>query len=103
MFKSFSCRLISPTRTWRSRDRNRCDIVGDVEGFGAAAQCVAMNAGDAGGICAGRFRQPAAPDLEEALSIVARESGIEASRISGVVRQGGIYHEISKRRRVKAT
>ena len=31
---------------------------------------------------------------EEALTIVARESGIEASRISGVVRQGGIYHEI---------
>ena len=27
-------------------------------------------------------------------SIVARESGIEASRISTVVRQGGIYHEI---------
>jgi nucleotide-binding universal stress UspA family protein len=32
---------------------------------------------------------------EEALAIVARESGIEPSRISGVVRQGGgIYHEI---------
>src|SRR5207253_217879 len=31
---------------------------------------------------------------EEALSIVARESGIEPSRISSVVRQGGIYHEI---------
>ena len=31
---------------------------------------------------------------EEALVIVARESGIEASRISSVVRQGGIYHEI---------
>jgi nucleotide-binding universal stress UspA family protein len=31
---------------------------------------------------------------EEALIIVARESGIEASRISSVVRQGGIYHEI---------
>jgi nucleotide-binding universal stress UspA family protein len=31
---------------------------------------------------------------EEALTIVARESGIEAARISGVVRQGGIYHEI---------
>jgi nucleotide-binding universal stress UspA family protein len=31
---------------------------------------------------------------EEALSIVARESGIEPSRISTVVRQGGIYHEI---------
>jgi universal stress protein G len=31
---------------------------------------------------------------EEALSIVARESGIEPSRISHVVRQGGIYHEI---------
>ena len=26
--------------------------------------------------------------------IVARESGIEPSRISSVVRQGGIYHEI---------
>ncbi len=31
---------------------------------------------------------------EEALAIVARESGIEPSRISYVVRQGGIYHEI---------
>src|SRR5476649_2361788 len=31
---------------------------------------------------------------EEALVIVARESGIEAARISSVVRQGGIYHEI---------
>src|SRR5689334_6552025 len=31
---------------------------------------------------------------EEALSIVARESGIEEKRISYVVRQGGIYHEI---------
>src|SRR5258708_14531010 len=31
---------------------------------------------------------------EEALAIVAHESGIEPSRISSVVRQGGIYHEI---------
>lgn len=32
---------------------------------------------------------------EEALTIVARESGIEASRITATVRQGGgIYHEI---------
>ena len=31
---------------------------------------------------------------EEALAIVARESGIEASRISTVVRQGGIYQEV---------
>src|SRR6476620_884556 len=31
---------------------------------------------------------------EEALAIVARESGIEPSRVSSVVRQGGIYHEI---------
>jgi nucleotide-binding universal stress UspA family protein len=31
---------------------------------------------------------------EEALAIVARESGIEPSRISTSVRQGGIYHEI---------
>ena len=31
---------------------------------------------------------------EEALSIVARESGIEPSRVSYVVRQGGIYHEV---------
>jgi nucleotide-binding universal stress UspA family protein len=31
---------------------------------------------------------------EEALVIVARESGIAAQRISSVVRQGGIYHEI---------
>jgi nucleotide-binding universal stress UspA family protein len=31
---------------------------------------------------------------EEALAIVASESGIERQRISHVVRQGGIYHEI---------
>src|SRR3981189_2234971 len=31
---------------------------------------------------------------EEALSIVARESGIAASRISAVVRQGGLHHHI---------
>ena len=31
---------------------------------------------------------------EEALAIVAGESGIEPSHISSVVRQGGIYHEI---------
>ncbi len=31
---------------------------------------------------------------EEALAIVARESGIDAAHISTVVRQGGIYHEI---------
>src|SRR5712664_1041236 len=31
---------------------------------------------------------------EEALAIIARESGIDAARISSAVRQGGIYHEI---------
>ena len=31
---------------------------------------------------------------EEALTIVARESGIAADRISTAIRQGGIYHEI---------
>jgi nucleotide-binding universal stress UspA family protein len=31
---------------------------------------------------------------EEALAIVAAESGIDARRISTTIRQGGIYHEI---------
>ncbi|EKS36332.1 MAG: nucleotide-binding universal stress UspA family protein [Afipia broomeae] len=31
---------------------------------------------------------------EEALAIVARESGIDSKRISVTVRQGGIYHEV---------
>jgi nucleotide-binding universal stress UspA family protein len=31
---------------------------------------------------------------EEAIAIVAQESGIDPSRISSAVRQGGIYHEI---------
>jgi nucleotide-binding universal stress UspA family protein len=31
---------------------------------------------------------------EEALTIVAQESGIAADRISATIRQGGIYHEI---------
>jgi nucleotide-binding universal stress UspA family protein len=31
---------------------------------------------------------------EEALEIVARESGLPADRISATVRQGGVYHEV---------
>jgi nucleotide-binding universal stress UspA family protein len=31
---------------------------------------------------------------EEALAIIARESGLDPARISGTVRQGGIYHEV---------
>jgi universal stress protein G len=31
---------------------------------------------------------------EEALAIVARESGIDSAHVSSVIRQGGIYHEI---------
>jgi universal stress protein G len=31
---------------------------------------------------------------EEALNIIAKESGLDAGHISSVVRQGGIYHEI---------
>jgi nucleotide-binding universal stress UspA family protein len=31
---------------------------------------------------------------EEALAIIAKESGLIAGRISAAVRQGGIYHEV---------
>ena len=31
---------------------------------------------------------------EEALAIIARESGLESGRITWAVRQGGIYHEV---------
>ena len=31
---------------------------------------------------------------EEALTIIARESGLNASQISTTVRQGGVYHEV---------
>jgi nucleotide-binding universal stress UspA family protein len=31
---------------------------------------------------------------EEAMSIIARESGLDPAHISGTVRQGGIYHEV---------
>ncbi len=40
---------------------------------------------------------------EEALVIIARESGLDASRVSSVVRQGGIYHELlEEAERIKA-
>jgi len=40
---------------------------------------------------------------EEALAIIARESGMDASRVSSVVRQGGIYHELlEEAERIKA-
>ena len=31
---------------------------------------------------------------EEALAIIARESGLDSDKVSSVVRQGGIYHEV---------
>lgn len=31
---------------------------------------------------------------EEAMTIVAHECGLDANRVSGTVRQGGIYHEV---------
>ncbi len=31
---------------------------------------------------------------EEALAVVAKESGLDAAKVSTVVRQGGIYHEV---------
>ena len=31
---------------------------------------------------------------EDALAIILRESGLDANRISSIVRQGGIYHEV---------
>src|SRR3981189_2658718 len=34
---------------------------------------------------------------EEALAIVARESGIDAQRISSVVRQGGVYPRVCRK------
>jgi len=40
------------------------------------------------------FDEQQRQSAEEALAIVAQESGIEAGRISSLVRQGGIYHEI---------
>jgi nucleotide-binding universal stress UspA family protein len=37
---------------------------------------------------------------EDALAIVARESGLEAGRVTTAVRQGGIYHEILEEAKV---
>jgi universal stress protein G len=31
---------------------------------------------------------------EEALAIIAKECGLEAGRVTSIVRQGGIYHEV---------
>jgi nucleotide-binding universal stress UspA family protein len=31
---------------------------------------------------------------EEAMAIIARESGLDSGHISGTIRQGGIYHEV---------
>jgi nucleotide-binding universal stress UspA family protein len=34
---------------------------------------------------------------EEALKIVSKETGLPPARVTSIVRQGGIYHEILKR------
>jgi nucleotide-binding universal stress UspA family protein len=40
------------------------------------------------------FDQQQRKSAEEAMSIVAGECGLDPARISGTVRQGGIYHEV---------
>jgi nucleotide-binding universal stress UspA family protein len=40
------------------------------------------------------FEEQQRRSSEEAMNIIAEESGLDASHISVVVRQGGIYHEI---------
>lgn len=40
------------------------------------------------------FDEQQRQSTQEALAIVANESGIESGRISSTIRQGGIYHEI---------
>ena len=37
---------------------------------------------------------------EEALAIIANESGLDAAKVSTVVRQGGIYHEVLEEAKV---
>ena len=37
---------------------------------------------------------------EEALAIIAKDSGLEAAKVSTVVRQGGIYHEVLEEAKV---
>jgi universal stress protein G len=37
---------------------------------------------------------------EEALAIIARESGLDPGRITGTVRQGGTYHEVLEEAKV---
>src|SRR5882724_9948426 len=61
-------------RPRQARDRNRGDIVADLERVGQVAQRDADDAGDAGGIRAGRFRRPAARDL-------GRSAGDRGARI----------------------
>ena len=40
------------------------------------------------------FRSQQRKSAEEALSTITSEIGIDKSRVSSIVRQGGIYHEI---------
>jgi len=37
---------------------------------------------------------------EEALAVIAKDSGLEAAKVSTVVRQGGIYHEVLEEAKV---
>ena len=40
------------------------------------------------------FDEQQRQSAEEAMAVLAKESGLEAARFSTVVRQGGIYHEV---------
>jgi len=47
------------------------------------------------------FDNPAARSAEEALETVRAESGYDAPKVSTVVRQGGIYHEVLEERSLR--
>ncbi|HLH91938.1 MAG TPA: universal stress protein [Xanthobacteraceae bacterium] len=40
------------------------------------------------------FNEQQRKSAEEALAIIARESGFDAAHVSAAVRQGGVYHEV---------
>lgn len=95
MFSSILVPIDRRTPIWPSHDRDRCDrCLADLSGTVRLLNVLPMTPVMLAEYVPADFDTQQRQTSEEALAIVARESGIEPSRVSLRGSASGIYHEI---------
>ena len=94
MYKRSWFRSISPTRPRQARGRDRADDGGQAEGTMRLVNVLPLTPVMLAEYVPPDFEVQQRKAAEDALAIIAKETGLAAARVSSTVRQGGIYQEI---------